>query len=395
MRKGGWLLVVLCLLLRALPVLALVDPVPTAKSPPGWMAVIQLWSKSDNSFHQFCKGALIAPQWVLSSGLCMIDPNHYLDNLYPGDDPSFWIKLGPNGDLVEVEKYYFSDDYRIALFRIALPSADAPLPLTARTASQLLGSQITIWNKEKSLAVSNSFFNPGNTGVLATCQMSGTDFQITGAYCYLLTKVTSSTSLYQTTATVIDPKGSSAPTTPLDQAATIDTSGKQLYLDFRSALTYPCLEDVGAPLLVKAADGSDEIAGVVGGVGADGGMSICGMSMYNVFPSAAAIKSFVDQSYASYDFASLCPAIPVPVVTYTSDTGISLQWNKVKGALGYRVHFTTRQGQVPIATVDVQTQTTINTVLAHATDYLVAVTAYNASCSSALSKTLAVNVDVH
>ncbi len=393
MKYRGCLLLLLALCTA--PVLALVDPFLTTQTVPGWMAEIQVWTDADDQYHEFCQGALIASQWVLSSGTCMTDQNHYLDGLSPGEDPKFLVKLGANGESVEVEKFYFSDDYTIALFRIVKPAQATPLALSTMTATQLLGSQLTILGKEKTSAVFHTFFNPGVTATPVICKINGVEFLLDGAYCFVQTKLTTSSTLYKATATVIDPAAANAPATSLDKAVTIDRSGNLLYLDFRASRTYACAEDVGLPLLVKAANGSDEIAGVVSAAGATAGLQVCGMSLANVFASAVAIRRFVDKTYAEYDFAALCPATPVAEVSYTSGAGISLQWNSVKGAAGYKVHYTTRHGQVPIATVNVQTQTTINTVLAHGVDYLVAVTAYNANCSSALSKPLAVNVDVH
>ena len=396
MRQSRWFAVLLVMALwPAVPAHALVDPVLTTQTVPDWMAEIRVAGGSDGQFHEFCKGALIAPQWVLSSGRCLADPNHYLEGVSSYDDLEFLVKLGHNGDSVEVEKFYFSDDYSLALFRIALPAGSEPLPLGTQSAAQLTGRLISIVGREKSVAVANDYYNPGIAGTPATCKMGSSEFFVAGALCYVQTSVTSSVYLYKTTGTVIDPASPSAPSSALDRAAILDTSGKELYVDFRAALSYPCLEDIGLPLLGKTADGGDEIVGVVAGVGMAARLPVCGMTLANEFVSAAAIRRFVDNTYARYDFAARCPATPAPTVSFGSGGAITLQWKAVKGASGYKVHYTTRQGQVPALAVDARTRTTITTTLAHDTDYLVAVSAYNGNCSSALSKPLAVNVDVH
>ena len=378
----------LCCMLLTLPALALVDPAPTTLPVQPWMADIEVRVGTDPQSHVFCKGVLIAPQWILSTGLCLADPNHYLDTLYPGDDPHYFVKLGPNADVAEVEKFFTSADYRIGLFRMALASEAQALPLSGKTAKQLWGSQVFILGKQTSQAIYNPVYNPGVSADAVSCKINGTEFFLDGAICYLLATPVSGTTLYQSSATVIDPLASGAPATALDKLVNIDTSGAHLYLDFRSQRSYPCLEDLGAPVLSRQSDGSYEIAGIVAGVGMSVLLPLCGMSLANEFISVTAIRTFADQTMAAYDFSARCPKAPEPAVTYLDGGVINLHWGSVKNATGYKLHYTTRHGHVPIETANVLDRTTISTTLEAGRDYLVAVSAYNSVCSSALSRAL-------
>lgn len=382
------------LLLSALRVHAVVDPLATTQVAPGWMADLYVWDARKGKYGEFCKGALVAPYWVLSTGLCLVDPDHQLEALYPGDQPKFQIRIGPNADSVEVDGYFVADDYRVALFHMALPSGATPLPVSKLSAAQLLGSDVTLLGKQRSASIFHALYNPGVSANEATCKFGSVDFTGSGTRCFLRRKTSSSFYLYQAAGKVIDPLGVDAPATTLDKQVKLDTSGKQLYVDFRSSKSYPCFEDMGSPLLLKQADGSYEIAAVVSGVGIAGGVPICGMSLANVFASADTVRTFIEKSIAAWDFRMRCPGKPEPAVSYSGATGVTLRWSGLKGATGYKVHFTEKHGQSAVTTVDVKAQTTLTTQLMHGVDYLVAVTAYNANCSGQASRPLAINVDV-
>ncbi|MES2606173.1 MAG: hypothetical protein V4603_14655 [Pseudomonadota bacterium] len=373
-----------------MPALALVNPDITSIPVPGWMVEIHGVLERQGRTAELCKGVLIAPQWVLSTTTCRFDPNRVLDD--EQGETRYVAKLGPNEDSVGVEEFFQSDDGTIALLRIELPSEATPLPLSTQTSAQLMGQQAVIFGKQTSLPVRHDFYNPNVIAPAASCQVNGTDFAIEGAFCYLLTKPARAFTLYQTRATIINPTMGGAPSTALDRAARIDTSGKQLYLDFRQSLSYPCHEDVGSPVLVKNSTGY-EIAGVVVGVGMTGFLPICGMSLANQFVSIAHARKFIDETMASYDFSATCPTRPEVDVFYLAGNEISVAWNPVKGATGYKLHYTTRHGHEPITTLDAKGRTAVDTTIAPGADYLVAVTAYNTHCSSELSELLPVNLD--
>lgn len=386
-RLDLWLFSLLSL--AAGPVAALVDPEVTQQMVPGWMADIHVVLKRQNRTTEFCKGVLIAPQWVLSAASCEFDPGRVRED--EQGEPEYIVKLGPNADVVEVEEFYPSDDYSVALLRIALPSEATPLPLTGKTAAELLGQEAVIFGRQSSLPVMHAFYNPAVTAPSALCQVNGKDFSIDGAFCYLLTRKTNANTLFRTRARIIDPLATTAPATALDKLVKPDSTGYLMYLDFRDNRSYPCHEDIGAPVLVQNGN-SYEIAAVVTGVGMTASVPICGMSLANEFVSIDGAREFIEQTMAGYDFEASCPIAPEPEVTYTGNNGITLKWDAVKGATGYKVHYTGDHGHVPISTVDVKGRTDVATVIAPGVEYLVAVTAYNANCSSELSDPLPVNL---
>lgn len=369
---------------------ALVNPDITSMPVPGWMVDINAVLEREGRSAELCKGVLIAPQWVLSATTCVYDANRVLDD--EQGETRYVVKLGPNEDSVDVEEFFQSDDGTVALLRIELPSEATPLPLSQQTPAQLTGQPAFILGKQASLPVQHAFYNPHVLAPAAGCTVNGSEFSIDGAFCYLLTKPARGYTLFRTRAQIISPAMGGAPSTALDRAAKIDGSGKLLYLDFRESLSYPCHEDVGSPVLVSTANGY-EIAGVVAGVGMTGFLPVCGMSLANQFVAIAHARKFIDETMARYDFNASCPQQPQAEVFYLAGAEISVAWNPVKGATGYKVHYTTRHGHTPINTVDVKNRTALDTIIEPGIDYLVAVTAYNANCSSELSDALPVSLD--
>lgn len=388
------LLSVICLF--SIPVRALVEPVTVNSSLPAWTADIQVVTGSVAQTADFCRGALIASQWILSTGNCFADALHVLDDV--SATPVFVARIGPNRDLVGIDDYFRSDDLRLALFRLASPSEAKPLPVSSKTASELLNAKVTILGRQKSLPIYNSFYAPEVSGADGTCRIAGQPLasSITGAYCYLFTKLTNTNFLYQTAATVIDPAAVGSPNTALDKQVVVDKTGKQLYLDFRTSKSYPCYEDMGAPILGASAMDGQELVGVVAGVGMTAGLQICGMSIANVFVSPPEINTFVDRTIADYELTSRCPAAPELEVTFISGSReVALHWETVPNATGYKLHYTAGYGRVPIATIDMQSRTGIYTQVESGVEYLVAVTAYNGDCSSELSDPAPVNLERH
>ena len=379
----------LCLLLLAAlatPVRALVDPEPTALPVPPWLVDIVVAGASQRVF---CRGALIAPQWVLSTGTCLNDPFHLLDDVAPGKQPEYFARLGPNGDVVEVQSFVHASDYGVGLFKIALPSSAAPLPLTSLTSSELLGKAVVLYGRQATTGFRDAFYNPGGSGPAALCRVEGRAFVGQRSWCYLLGRPRSEAGLFQTRATVLDPAAPGAPATALDRSVTPDRSGRTLYLDFRASASYPCNEDLGLPVLLPRADGGVEIAGVVARVGVAAGLPLCGPSLANEFSSIEAIRAFIAETETREAFTSLCPATPVPTLRWLeAGSRLSLHWPAVPGASGYRVHYTSRHGHEPIETLDLGNRTSLTAPRAAVGALLVAVSAYNERCGSVASRPL-------
>lgn len=373
-----WLVV-----LMSSPGLALVEPEATQLPPPGWMVDIMVAGAGNQVF---CRGALIAPQWVLSAGACLNDPYNLLDNVAPGEDPEYIARIGPNGDAVEVREFHRTDDFTLGLFKIGLPSSATPLPLTTLRSAELSGQEVRIFGRQASSGIQHSYYNPSSAALGVNCRVEDKLFVGERAWCYLLNKPRTSFLLFQTRATVLNLAGSDLPATSLDKNVTPDKSGKFLYLDFRTSRSYPCNEDIGAPVLRTRGDGSHEIVGVVTNIGIASGLPICGISLANEFSSIDAIRPFIERTMAQDAFDTACPPAPKPRFSWQANgTTVRVQWSALRGATGYRVHYTDRHGHVPIRTVDLKSATSFTAPVVRGQDYLLAISAYNLHCGGDLS----------
>jgi len=191
--------------------------------------------------------------------------------------------------------------------------------------------------------------------------------------------------LYRTRARVIDPLAPGAPATEMDRFGGFDRSGARLYLDFRVSGSYACHEDLGAPVLRESAEGTLEAVGVVAAVGMAAGLPLCGPVLYNTFSSLAHYRLFMQDTIAQKTFERECPAAPELLVDELEDGSMRLHWKRVSGATGYRLHYTTREGYIPIRTADVGNVLEYHASMPAGIQYTVALSAYNEDCSSPIS----------
>lgn len=369
---------------------ALVNPESTTLAVPGWSAEIYVVGKN-NTRTFYCKGSLIASRWVLSAAPCYFDPFKAKDTGVSRSNPVFVIKLGSSETYLEVADHIDSDDFDLTMWRLAKPVTNTPLKLSSKKNSQLFSTPVQILGTQSSLAAKHIFYNPYQ-GANITCTVDGTTFRTTDTLCYLLGRSTTSSTLLSTAGVIIDPKAPDAPNSVLDRALTIDTTGASLYVDFRSSNSYPCHEDLGAPVLVKNLVGEFEQVGVITGAGMTAGVPMCTQTLANVISSVAHFQPFITETIVDYEFGLLCPAAPKPKVAYTGGAGITLSWPAVEGATGYRILYTTSVGYSAIKTVDVKTQTQVSTNLNPALTYSASVTAYNDSCSGPRSELLTIDL---
>ena len=136
------------LAVAVVPAYALVNPEKTQLPGPGWMTEVHAVLKREGRTAELCKGALIAPQWVLTSATCVYDVNRVADD--EDGELQYIAKLGSNGDSVEVEEFFASDDGTVALLRLGHPFGQT-FVLVGRQCH--VGSSILRLGEEKSCRV--------------------------------------------------------------------------------------------------------------------------------------------------------------------------------------------------------------------------------------------------
>lgn len=366
---------------------ALVEPELSDLPPQRWLAQIYV-DDGSSTLKEFCKGALIASQWVLTSGFCSYDPFEALGSDRDDAGAKYVVKLAGSSLYYDVEKYVKSDDLAAGLMKLAKPATIQPVSISSSSAVDLRDEEVVIIGTERTAAVGEIYFNP-TLGTRMYCSVDGMVFYGTGSLCYVMPKLVRSAQQLLSRATVIDPEGPGAPATQLDKAAPFDVTGNRLYLDFRADGSYPCNEDLGAPVLRVGTDGNVEIVGIVSGVGM-ALFPVCSPTLQNRFGTASEYQDFIDTTIAQDAFDNICPDAPVLEAQYPDGTRVNVTWNAVAGATGYRLLYTNGVGYMPFQSLDVGNRTEVSAELSPEFAYTAVIVAYNATCTSAPSDELTV-----
>ncbi|MGP1609157.1 MAG: trypsin-like serine protease [Burkholderiales bacterium] len=387
MRHALHVVLVMVTVLTSRFALSLVDPAISALTQQPWFAQIYV-SDGVSAPKEFCKGALINSQWILTSGFCVYDPFEALGTDRDATGKTYVVKFAGSAVFHEIERFVQSPDLAAGMMKLVNPVTIQPVRLSTRSEADLRSKDVFILGTESTAATGDIYYNP-DLGKRMYCRVDGQVFFRTGALCYLMPKLVKASGLLEARAKVIDPGAPGAPNSSVDTYAPFDTTGNRLYLDFRATSSYPCNEDLGAPVLYTNEAGTIEVVGIVSGVGM-ALFPLCNPSLANVFGTLSAYQDFIDTTMAQDAFDSLCPSLPEVNVEYTGDRGVRVWWNPVAGATGYRLLYTIAVGYIPFVTLDVGNQTEVRTEISPVPIYHVALVAYNEACTSPISPELAV-----
>lgn len=370
---------------------ALVDPVPADISEQGWMANVLIKGSRSTNFSLLCKGSLIDPYWVLTSTECLTDALDIIEDFVASDAAEFAVALGNLGGLFKVEERISSPDGNALLLRLARPADNEPIRMLYRSPAQLRGVQVRLFNNESSASLGDGFYNPlGATPV--SCLLGGAKFFSDGRMCYVTSRLNYSIFPLMARGRVIDPLAADAPTSPLNATVTPDTSGGRLYVDFGENDSYPCHEDLGAPIIATLGGELVQV-GLLVGAGMTTGVPLCNGSFLNHMISMEGLKEFIEGSIAKGKFAQRCPARAELRFEQLDGTRVRFFWDAIDQAEGYRMLATAALGYEPIQVFDLAGVREITVELDIGTTYSLSLQGYNAECTGAMSRPLSIGFD--
>jgi hypothetical protein len=382
----------MALLLLAPAAQALVNPDEIAQELPPWYVGIYVLNEATGRLSMFCKGSLIDPQWVLSAYTCGIDAYKVL-----GGDKSLvaerlFVKVGASAEFVGVREFIQHGEQSIALLQLEEKIATPVLPLSARRPGELEGENLVIAGSESSRPAGDILFNPKH-GQRMRCSVDGKLFGTDDALCYIVAYPEAASTAFRSAFRAINPHEFSGLAYLEQISGPYDPAGDKLFLEHPEAASYPCYEDLGAPVLAYAEDGSVSQVAVVTRVGLLSGTPVCSGHILSEFTSVAYVRDLIERTKAQSYFSGQCPPELEVEYEYLSATRIRLFWDSLPEATGYKVHYTLRLGYFPIQTIPVENQTEYVMDLVPDWLYSIRVSAHNDRCGGPLSETLTLYAD--
>lgn len=370
---------------------AIVDPIASDIAEQDWMANILVKGARSSNYALLCKGSLIHEYWVLSSTACLNDPLEIIDDAVGSDAAEFAVALGNLGGFFSVEERLTSPDGNIMLLRLNRPADNAPLRILYRSPAQLKGVQTRIISNESSASFADAFFNPeGELSV--SCEIDGLSFFNDGRMCYVTSELDYSIFPIMAKGRVINPLAPDAPSSPLNSAVTPDTTGNRLYIDFSENNSFPCHEDLGAPIIATENNELVQV-GLLVAAGMPTGVPMCNGSFVNYMISMEGQEEFIEQSIAKGKFAQRCPAKADLNFEQLAGSQVRLYWDEIDQAEGYTILATTAQGYEPIQTLDLGNTLELTVELDIGTSYSLSIQGYNAECTGVMSTPITIVFD--
>ena len=357
---------------------ALVNPGTTQTDHTDWLAFIFVKSELLDNYYVVCSGVLVAPNWVLSSQGCLVDPYEVIETISTQNEITYFVELWGQFGLFEVVDSIPSPDGRLVMHKLNQAATVNPIERSTLNSQELLGTKIEVPGFYESESLGNSHFNP-NGSIKVDCLIHGELFFYNSSFCYILSPERIDFTIKGNFGTVVNPIISGPLTSPLDDDLELEFLEEKLYIDFEEG-GYPCNEDIGSPV-VASINGAIQLVGMVTRVGVAARLPLCANSLYNLFSSSSYYEEFITQTLLRDAFDSDCPATTRLRMEEQTNSTIRLFWEPEQSATGYRILYSPRLGYAPIQAIDLGNVTEVSAPVDPDTTYYVSLLAYNDNCT--------------
>lgn len=383
---------------------------PTIAGEQPWMAALLRKSSnpdSSRSSRQFCGGALIAPEWILTAAHCLVSTSAGSVEVVLGVNDLDAEVAAPAFDVAGFVNYPFFRGINtggdIALIQLSTPSDNDVIPLFTQVEDAVLaGRKATVmgWGRTETTVdpVCELFFSEdGFDDSDYNCEVRS--FGAPDSETVLLQAEQTMLSDLDCNLRVIEFLNTRGiDTTGFDPTAGTNSTSSRICGFDEEELSAPCFGDSGGPLVLFT-NGEPELVGVVsGGLAND---QCIAPSSVDFYTKVAFFDFFIEDALGqdlTLSFDNFCPQGTTPRVEVSAGVGgvfnTKISWDAVDGASAYQIRFS----DYPIPGESVGTaelpgdSTELSVTLSSGQNFFITLQAQNANCSGPQSELVAVVV---